>query len=200
MEARRAAIAGRSCRVDHIAIDRMTRRSPPLSRNVASTSRLPCDRIVSTPASDTPTPASCSGGEPLAQEQPRQRDDHHRNERIEDDAVRRRRVVEAEIGERVVGADADRAENDHRLPARLHERPFAAHVGPCERREDHQREEPAKERHRHRRNVGGESAADNPVARPEQRRQHEQQIGVRTARCRGRPVHATIIARVCSDH
>ena len=48
--------------------------------------------------------------QPLAQEHPRQRDDHHRDERVQDHAVGRGRVVEAEVGQRVVRADADRAE------------------------------------------------------------------------------------------
>ena len=46
---------------DHIAIDRMMRRSPPFRRNASSVARLPSDRIVNTPASDTAMPATCSG-------------------------------------------------------------------------------------------------------------------------------------------
>ena len=115
----------------------------------------------------------------LAQEQPRDRDDHHRDERIEDHAVGRGRVVEAEIGERVVRADAERAqERASSSSARARCANRARTCGHANGARIEQREEPAKERHRHRRNVAVRAAADDPVAGPEERRQRKQQVRV----------------------
>ena len=63
------------------------------------------------------------------------------------------------------------------LPVRADAPASRAHARQRERREDRDREQPAIERHRHRRNVVGEAAADDPVARPEERRERQQQIG-----------------------
>ena len=83
-----------------------------------------------------PTPASCSADKRSRRKIHDDRDDHHRDERVEDHAVGRRRVVEAEVGERVVRADADSAQEQHRLPVPAQHRPVAAHVRQRERRED----------------------------------------------------------------
>jgi hypothetical protein len=45
---------------DQSSIEPITKMSPRLSRNARSCARLPWARIVSTPASDTMTPANCT--------------------------------------------------------------------------------------------------------------------------------------------
>ena len=93
---------------------------------------------------------------------------------IQDDAVGGRRVVEAGVGERVVRTDADDAKEGEDLPVTPQQRQVVPDVRNRERRENQDGEEPAQERHRHRWDVAGQRAADDPVARPEERRQREQ--------------------------
>ena len=73
-------------------------------------------------------------------------------------------------------ADADDAEAEQRFPVTPHDRPIAPQPRQCEWREDHDGEEPSIERHCEWRHVVRETATDDPVARPEERRERQQRI------------------------
>jgi hypothetical protein len=76
------------------------------------------------------------------------------------------------------GADPDDGEKDHGAEMAADRPPVAPQMLPGEGENDKQRQRPAQERQRHRRNMPGGEAADDGVAGPAQRGDREQQIGL----------------------
>jgi hypothetical protein len=62
-------------------------------------------------------------------------------------------VLQGDVGEGVVTADADQAEDQYRLPALFQQRPLAFEMGQGERQDEREGDCPAPEGQRHRRHV-----------------------------------------------
>jgi hypothetical protein len=75
------------------------------------------------------------------------------NEGIEQHRVGRRGVLQGQVGEGVVAADAEQAEDEHRLPALFQQRPLAFEMGQGERQDEREGDHPAPEGQRQRRHV-----------------------------------------------
>ncbi len=104
--------------------------------------------------------------------------DEQRPGRLQQQRVQCCRVFERPVLQGVEGADPDDGEKDHGAEMAADRIPVALQMRPGEGENDKERQRPAQERQRHRRNMPGGEAADDGVAGPAQRGDREQQIGL----------------------
>ena len=100
----------------------------------------------------------------LLQEKPRERDGGNRYERVEQHGIGCRCVLQSDVGQRVVAADAENAKNEYRPPPLFQQRPLRAQVRQGQRQYQQQGDGPAPESQCHRRNVGTNGTAEHHVA------------------------------------
>ncbi len=118
----------------------------------------------------------------LAQRQPfaeqRKGPDRHeqRADRLQQQSVDGRRVLQAVIGHRVVDGEADERDQRQQAGVPADRRPIANEMSRGKRQQDQAGAAPADERERDRRHMPGNEAAEHGIARPEQRRERQQQI------------------------
>ena len=151
-------------------------RSPLLNSMFLSVVRSPCSRITSTPASDTAIPQACAS---VSRTPSRISDQLATNSgagRLQQQRVQRLGVFERPILQGVEGADAGDREKDHDAEPAADRGPVARQMFPGKGENDQEREGPAQERQRHRRDMAGGEPADDGVAGPAQRGDAEQQI------------------------
>ena len=122
---------------------------------------------------------------PRAIQHPHRAHDRERNGRIEDLHMQRDRVLEAPERQHALQGGTEQAAQDDRSCRSANSRPLAPNLGPHERQEERDGDEPTPERQGHRGDVIPERAADGRIARPEGRSEREEQIGHQHARTRG---------------
>ena len=114
--------------------------------------------------------------ETIAEQRKGPQRDAQRPDRLQQQSIDRRRVLQAVIGHRVVGGDAGEREQRHQTGVLADHRPIAREMPGGKRQQHHKGAAPANERERDRRNMSDDEAAQNRIAGPEQRGEREQQI------------------------
>ena len=123
--------------------------------------------------------------QPHPEQHQRPHRDHQRPGRLQQQRVQRLGMLERPVLQGVERADAGDREHDHDAEAAADRGPVADQVLPGKGQDDQERERPAQEGKRHRRDMAGGQPPDDGVAGPAQRGDAEQQI-----RLVGEPVAA----------
>jgi hypothetical protein len=110
--------------------------------------------------------AGLAQAEPVAEQRESPQRDEQRTDRLQQQAVDCGRVLQAVIGERVVGREAGQREHGHQSGVPADGRPIAHEMRRGERRHDQEGSAPANESERYRRHVAGDKTPEHDIAGP----------------------------------
>ncbi|OIQ66263.1 hypothetical protein GALL_521700 [mine drainage metagenome] len=119
------------------------------------------------------------GAHRLAVERPADEQDEHRRAGGNERHVERRARLQRHILQRVVAAHPQNAHHRQRLPVAQQHVAVAPQIGPDDQQGDEQCEQPAVKTQGQWRNLANHQPPDHRIARPEQRRQSQQEGGTR---------------------